>query len=399
MAAELTDAGWAVGLVYFAGVGPQLLAPIGGALADRFDRARIVAWSRLGTAALAALLAVLWFGDLLNFPILLAVTAVAGVVGSAEGPAQASLLPNTVPFPALLSALTLASVLEYGSRVVGPIAGPLMGFLGPGWVFAGAAIMLGLAAWQMSRMTVRSSGGIHGVGGGLWVEARWIMLDAARYVRGGLRYLGNAPGLRMLTGLAAAHCMLAMSFEALLIVFVRGPLDGGAEQFGYLMIGIGAGALIATFLLPTVRSAAARGWLLFWSGLASGLTMAIVGLAPNLAVALVGAVLIGASQALFMALATLMLQAVVPDAVRGRVIALYEMTVGVIMSTSILAMGLASDFIDVRILLVAPGMVSAVAIGFAWLRFREVRSLVANGGLLEEAKHLVWLRIRERASA
>ncbi len=396
LAGELADANWAVGVVYFAAIGPWVLAPIGGAFADRFDRARVVMICRLGAAVLAALLALLAFTDQISLWNLILITFLSGVIRSGEMPAQAALLPNTVKMAALLSAITLASMMQFGSRVIGPVAGPVMKELGPEWVFAGAAVLLLISVWQLTRITVRSTGGI--VGGSTHFSG--ILVDAAAHVREGLRYLGVAKGVRMLIALTAVHCMLAMSFDALLRAFAVDVLLGSESEFGYLLMGVGGGALVATIALSMVPDGPIRGRLMLFTGVASGLSLPVLGLAGTLPIAILGAALAGSSQAMFMALSSVMIQSVVPDAIRGRVMSLYAMFAGGIMALMILVNGLAADFINVRFLLVVPGILFAIALILWALGMPRLRATLRHGGLVEESRiRAATVAAAERASA
>ena len=379
LAGDLTNSGWAVGVVYFAAIGPWMLAPIGGALADRFDRARVVMLSRIGAGILALALALLAFSGEIALWNLILVTALSGIIRSAEMPAQAALLPNTVKMAALLSAITLASMMQFGSRVIGPVAGPVLAEFGPGWVFLGASLMLALSVFQMTRIKVRSTGGITaGTTSG-------VFRDAATHVREGLRYLGEAPGVRMLIALTALHCMLVMSFDALLVVFAKNVLNGGATEYGYLVMGVGGGALVATVALSMVPGGPIRGRLMLFCGLSSGILMPILGLAGSLPIAILGAALVGATQAMFMALSSVMIQAVVPDAIRGRVMSLYAMFAGGIMALMILANGLASDVVNVRYLITIPGIIFFGALLVWALAIPRLRSTMRHGELVEES--------------
>ena len=383
LAGDITDSGWAVGVIYFAAIGPWMLAPIGGALADRFDRARVVMISRGGAMVLALVLASLAFTNSIELWSLILITLGSGIIRSAEMPAQAALLPNTVKVAALLSAITLASMMQFGSRVIGPVAGPVLSEFGPGWVFLGAGILLGLSVWQMTRIKVRSTGGIQARSGvSIWSST-------ATNIREGLRYLGEAPGVRMLIGLTALHCMLAMSFDALLVVFAKGVLEGGATEYGILTMGVGGGALVATIGLSMVPGGPIRGRIMLVAGLVSGITLPIIGLAGSLPVAVAGAALAGSSQAMFMALTSVMIQAVLPDEVRGRVMSLYAMFAGGIMSVMILTNGLASDFVSVRILLTVPGILFFVLLLFWAGAAARLRSVFRDGGIVEEAAAVI----------
>ena len=376
LAGDITNSGWAVGVVYFAAIGPWALAPFAGALADRYDRAKVVMISRVGAGALALALAVLAFTGTIEFWNLIVITVFSGLVRSAEMPAQAALLPNTVARTALLSAITLASMMQFGSRVIGPVAGPVLEHFGPGWVFVGAAALLGLSVLQMSRVKVRSTGGLASSG-------KSVIRDAATHLKEALRYLGEARSVRLLIGLTALHCMLAMSFDALLVVFSKEVMGGGATEFSYLVMGVGGGALVATIALSMVPDGPIRGRLMLITGLLSGLTLPILGLATSLPMAIAGAALAGASQAMFMALSSVMIQAVLPDAIRGRVMSLYMMFAGGIMAVMILSNALASDYVSTRYLLTIPGIVFFFALILWALGMPRLRSVLRYGGIEE----------------
>ena len=376
LAGDITNSGWAVGVVYFAAIGPWALAPFAGALADRYDRSKVVMISRVGAGALALALAALAFTGTIALWNLIAITALSGLVRSAEMPAQAALLPNTVAKSALLSAITLASMMQFGSRVIGPVAGPVLEHAGPGWVFVGAAMLLGLSVLQMSRVKVRSTGGLAG-------SSTSVVRDAVSHLKEALRYLGAARSVRLLIGLTALHCMLAMSFDALLVVFSKEVMGGGATEFSYLVMGVGGGALVATIALSMVPEGPIRGRLMLITGLLSGLTLPILGLATSLPMAIAGAALAGASQAMFMALSSVMIQAVLPDAIRGRVMSLYMMFAGGIMAIMILSNALASDYVSTRYLLTIPGIVFFFALILWALGMPRLRSVLRYGGIAE----------------
>ena len=376
LAFDLTDAAWASGLVTFAAIGPWVLAPFGGALADRYDRARVVTICRIGAALMALILAVLAFTDTISFWSLFAVTLLSGIIRSGEMPAQAALLANTVKAAALLSAITLASMMQFGSRVIGPVAGPVLNELGPGWVFLGAAVLLGFSVLQMTRIQVRSTGGISGDSS--------IIRDTFANIQEGLRYLGQAPMVRLTIGLVALHCMLTMAFDlTLLPVFAVRALEGGADTTGYLLMGFGGGALAATLALSVVPPGAIRGRILLVVGLTSGAALTAFGFAPNLGVAVLTGAITGASTAMFMALSSVMVQAVVPDSIRGRVMSLYAMFAGGVMSLGALVSSLAADYVDVRLFAIVPGIIFIGVMITFLIGLPRIRSIVRHGEITE----------------
>ncbi len=378
IAYDLTGSASASGVVTFAAIGPWVLAPLGGALADRYDRARVVMICRLGAACTALALGILAFTGAIALWNLVLITVLSGIIRSGEMPAQAALLPNTVKGAALLSAITLASMMQFGSKVIGPVAGPVLSELGAGWVFVGAAIILVLSVVQMMRMTVRSTGGIEARPGvSIWRET-------ADNIRDGLQYLGRAPMVRLTIGLVALHCMLTMAFDlTLLPAYADRVLGGGSTEFGYLLMGFGGGALVATVLLSAVPRGAIRGRILLVVGLTSGVALTLFGLTSTLPLAIATGAITGASTAMFMALSSVMVQAVVPDSIRGRVMSLYAMFAGGVMSVSALVSSLAADYVDLRLFAVVPGVIFVGVMILFLIGLPRIRSIVRHGEITE----------------
>jgi len=391
LAYELTGSPSGTGIVTFAAIGPWVLAPIGGALADRFDRARIVIICRAGACLCAIVLAILAFSGEIAMWNLVLITAFSGIIRSGEMPAQQALLPNTVKIAALLSAITMASMMQFGSKVIGPVAGPILKEFGAEWVFAAAAIFLMLSILQMTRMSTRSTGGIQGHSGGL-------LRDSARHMQDGLRYLGQAPSVRLMIVMVSLHCMFTMAFDfSLLPAYADRILGGGQSEYGYMLMAIGGGALVSTIALSMLPMGAIRGRVFMVVGVFSGLSLVWVGLANTLIIALIGGVIAGASQAMFMALTSAMIQAVVPDSLRGRVMALYAMFAGGIMAVMILANGVAADFISIRPLLIVPGFIFA-AIMILALMLPRIRSVIRHGELVQETRRMAEEVVRQAAA-
>ena len=270
---ELTGNPSGTGIVTFAAIGPWVLAPIGGALADRFDRAKIVIVCRFGAALTAVALAILAFSGLIEMWNLVLITLVSGIIRSGEMPSQQALLPNTVKMHALLSAITMASMMQFGSKVIGPVAGPIIKAFGPEWVFAAAALLLLLSILQMTRMTTRSTGGIQGHTSGL-------MRDTAGHMREGLRYLGKARSVRLMIIMVSLHCMFTMAFDfSLLPAYADLILGGGQSEYGYMLMAIGGGALASTIVLSMLPMGRVRGRVFMVTGVFSGLSLVWVGFA------------------------------------------------------------------------------------------------------------------------
>ena len=376
LALEISGQGLAVGGVTFAAMAPWALAPIGGILADRFDRAHVVVIARFVLVALALGLATLAFADVITVWQLVLFAAATGVVLAVEMPADSALMPNTVDKASLLNAITLASLVRFGSRAAGPLAGaPLLAGVGAGWLFVLGAIFYGISAVLMLGIRVHSRGGIEA--GSSFRET------AGRHMAEGLRYVGRTPGVRLVLLLVALHCMMTMSFDALLPIFTTRELGGGAGIFGALLVGVGGGALGATLALSFVSRESIRGAVFAVTSLISAAAVIFLGLAPSIEVAVAAAALTGAAQATFMALSTVLVQAVLPDELRGRVMSLYVMLAAGVMALMILANGAIADVVSVRALMIIPA-VAYIAMTLAWAAASPPLRQIVRLGNLEE---------------
>lgn len=359
-----------VGVATFASMSPFLLAPLGGTVADRFDRRTVVLWARAGSLTTAILLALLTATGVVVVWHVVALAFAAGILRSVEMPAEQALLANVVPERSLMSAISLSSVAQHGSRVAGPvIAGPLLTVVGPEGAFAIAALCYLLSLGFVSTVATRRTGGateLSAVGANL-AEA-W-------------RAIASTPSLALMFWLVAAHCSLTMSFDSLLPGFADGELHAGSGGFTIMVVGVGAGALVGTLLLSGVGNGTTRGLLLFLMALASGLTAIATGVSAALPAATASAVGMGASQAMFMALSAVMIQSVVPDAVRGRVMSLYVMVAGGIMAFANLGFGSLADLWGAGRLFWAPGLTFTLLVAVTLGLSPRLRLVYRRGAL------------------
>lgn len=371
---ELSGSGLAVGAVTFAAMAPWALAPIGGAFADRFDRARLVLWGRVALMGLAFALAALAFTDVIAIWHLIVIAAASGVVRIFEIPAEQALIPNVVDRDSLLNAITLASLARHGSRFIGPLVGaPLIAGVGPGWLFVLGAVFYAVSALVFIRFRVRSSGGLAGTEGGFRA--------AGRGIREAVRYVGQHRPLMLVFALTMFHCMLVMSFDSLLPIFATDALGRGSGAFGALLAGVGAGALVGTLILSFVHNGATRGATFLGTGVLSGAAMLWLAVASGPVTAVAAAVVVGAAQAVFMALSATFIQEVVSDALRGRVMSLYVLLAAGTMATMIFGNGALADVINVRILLIA-SPATFIALVLAWSLFQaDLRAVYRTGRL------------------
>ncbi len=318
---QRTDSPAALALLGLCYAVPSLLLSVSltGAAADRCDRVALLRWTQavavVQPLAMAALLAAgrapLW--------LLFVDTAATAAVNAFAAPAQQALLPALVPRAALTSALSLQAAVWNGAQLVGPaLGGALLVALGAPGVFAvnGLSTLAVLAALARLRD----------------VPGRVPERTGAPAARlAGPRYAWGHPPVRALLALTTGSTLLTGAYQVLLPFFARDIWRVGAQGYGLLLSAPGAGALVVTVALaaggaPRHRAALIGGGTLLGCGALLGFAHA-----PSYAMGLAALVLAGVAGAGAGTLLTTLLQLVVPDALRGRVMAVRYL-VSVLMS-------------------------------------------------------------------
>jgi MFS family permease len=347
---KLSDSSFWVGVATFASMSPFLLAPFGGVIADRLERRLLVRLTRVGAFGTTTLLLGLAVSDTISVWMVVAVALLQGCIRAVEIPSDQALLANVVPSQDLGNAVALSTMTQQGSRAAGPLlSGPLLATVGVGGAYAIAAVFALLALASVRRVATSSRGGVTDIG------------QVLANMRRGLAYVHATRPVLLLFLLVTAHCSLTMSFDAMLPGFADTELHSPANGFTMMSFGVGAGALVGTFFL-SAASSQRRGTLLLWTGLASGLSPVLMSLSMNVPFAVGSALLMGSSQAMFMALTAILLQEVVPDAVRGRVMSLYLMSAGGIMAFANLGFGSLADALGAPVLFLIPGVTFALLV-------------------------------------
>jgi MFS family permease len=346
LAYDLTGGSGSVGLVVFAAMLPYVFVPpVGGVLADRFDR-RAIATATLVVSLLSALaMAALTLAGVVEVWHLFALSLINGTARSIETPATQAMVPGLVPDESLLNAVALSGVVMHGSRLVGPLVTLfVLGPFGAGGVFLAACLMYVLAIGQMQRVPPPAQ----------YVQP--VGESPLRQFADGARYAATEPVVAMIILLVLFHCGLTMSYDALMPMYADEHLGHGGGPFSILMITVGVGSMAGTLMLAGVSSRWHRGRLLLIGGLLSGLSPAALALAMQWPPALLAAAAMGATQAMFMSLTNAFLQTATPDRYRGRVLSLYLMIGGGIMAFGNLGAGYLGDYLGAAPLLIIPGV-------------------------------------------
>ena len=337
-----------VGITTFVAMAPRfLLPPLAGYLADRFERRIVLATAYGFQLSQAVVLTVLALTGLLEVWHVVVLAFLNGSFRAFQMTATQTLIPNVVPREHWLNAIAMNQVSLQGSRLIGPglIAPALLLFdVSIAFLVSTTFYIIGVAGILAIR--TRSTGGLTRgaqIGASLWAAMRYAWSDAQ---------------LRALFILLALHCSMAMSFESMLPALARDVLGDANVSVSYLMMGVGAGALVGLVGIAGLKSASGRGMLLLVTGAISGVSMLLLAVSDNTAMALLGTAAMGGSQAAFMALGGAMVQSLAPDSMRGRISGLNQINIGGTMAVMNLVNGLAADRFG------APNVLLVLGLGF-----------------------------------
>ena len=367
---DLSDSSFAVGSVFFAGAAQfVIVGPFAGAIADRIDRRRLAIGALMLSVASSITLAAITLAGMVEVWHVVVLAVVQGWAQAAAMPAQRALLANLVPREHLMNAVALGGITVHGSRLAGPLfGGVLLATVGAGWVFVLSAVLLTLALALLIRIEYRSEP-VDGPAG-----VRGMVADVGQ----GFGHVWADQRLRLVIGLIIFHCSFTMAFAALLPRLATN-LGGGSVTFSAMVMGVGAGAIVGTLAISVVRDQARQGSALAIVGVGSGLAMLVMGTSNSAEMAVAGAVLAGGTQATYMAISQMLVQEVVPDALRGRVMAIYAMMAAGHMALINLGFGALADRVGVRPLMVVPALLWVGIFLVAAFMLSDMRHVLSRG--------------------
>jgi MFS family permease len=312
---ELTRSSAWLGYTGFAGgVAPWLFTLFGGVLADRVSRRGILVVTQCLSMLLAFVLSVLVFARVVAPWHILVLASLLGVVNAFDAPARQSFVLEMVGREHLTNAIALNSTMYNAATVVGPAVGGLAyAAFGPGWCFAinglsFLAVIAALLAMHLGPAPAAAS-------------RRAVRVQVVE----GLRAIAAERRILALILLVALVSFFGFSFVTLLPAWAVNVLGGDARTNGLLQSARGAGAVLAGLGIASLGRFRGRGRLLTAGSLAFPLVLAGLSFTRTLPLSLVGLFLAGVTFIMMFNLANALVQTLVPDAVRGRVMSVYQL--------------------------------------------------------------------------
>ncbi len=281
---------------------------VSGAVADAFDRRKVMLVTQCCLAVVAGTLALITFRGHAALLPLYVLAALGSAAGSFDGPARQSLFPNLVPVEALPNAISLNTIMFQIASVVGPtLSGIVIATLGVGWVYLLNALSFFavIVALLWMRGVPRRAG----------VRERALRPEA---IREGLRFVFQAPLIRS-TMLLDFFATFFSSATALLPIFAQDILHVGAKGYGWLYAAPSVGALAAgAAMVHFVERIEKRGRTLILAVLGYGAATVVFGLSRSFWLTFLCLGLTGATDTVSMVLRNIVRQLSTPDHLRGR---------------------------------------------------------------------------------
>lgn len=359
----LTTSAIALGAVNIASALPMLLLSlVGGVLADRFDRRRIMLVSQSLLGCFSILYAVLVFTDSIEYWHILLISFLSGTVSSFDLPASQAFTPQLVQRQDLPGAVALGSASFNSARIVGPtLASLAIGIFGTGSAFLinaatllfpiSALITIGRSLPKHTRSATRSSG-----------------LD---FLKTGVRYVREHDDMKGLILLSAlASFVVFPNIIVLMPLYLTDALGGADSWVGIGLAVLGAGSLLGAILLlrgSRLETAAGRRQRTAMAGLTVGLMW--LALAPSPLVAMVGVFISGYSFSTFNTQITTRIQQLAPDEMRGRLLSINSLAFNGVMPFATISVSVASQYLGQRIVMGVCSVLIAAGSAYIYKRF------------------------------
>lgn len=310
---EISKSAFLLGLDSFLGQIPIFLfSLLGGVVADRRDRRLLLIGSQVVQMSCAFILALLFAFGMVEVWHILCLSFFVGLAQAFGGPAYQALIPTLVPPVDLPNAIALNSIQFNLARVIGPMLGGLaLTSLGAAWCFTSNGLSYLAVILSLSLLPIRPAP----VTGGMSMMAS---------LKEGLRFVREQESMRALIVLAFLMTMLGIPILVFLPVVVKDVFNLGPETFTTMLCISGAGSVCGALIVAGSGHIQHKGKFALLMLLALGLLITGFGMSHSLVLSCVFLFLAGAALISVFALITSLVQLLVPDAMRGRVMSVYN---------------------------------------------------------------------------
>ncbi|MFH0911800.1 MAG: MFS transporter [Planctomycetota bacterium] len=312
---RLTGSAVLLGLVGFLGQIPVFLfATLGGTVADRYKRRHIIVITQTTAMLLAFLLAGLTLTGRVQVWHVLVLASCLGVVNAFDAPTRQAFVVDMVGKEDILNAIALNSSLFNSARILGPsMGGIIIAYIGEGWCFFlnAASYLAVIAGLLLMRIEPPARSPVPG--------------KALASILEGFRYVGRTRSIRALLLLLGLVSLTGMPYVVLMPIFVYEILQRGPVEMGWMMGASGIGALTGALVLATRKNVHGLGRWVAIACASFGLCLILFASSRHYWLSAALLLPVGFSMITQMASSNTLIQSIVPDHLRGRVMAVYAM--------------------------------------------------------------------------
>jgi MFS family permease len=313
---ELTNSPLLLGLTGLAFAIPTItLTLLGGVIADRADRRRIMIFSQLGSASIFFILATLVVVGRIALWHVMTLAFLSGCIRAFDRPSRMALLPQMVPREDIPNAVAVGGTIWQLNRLVGPAVAGLLIYLigiGPTYYFCFFASLSAVCLWFGIRFehqpTAVSSGGL-----------LQHMMDGLNFIRKNEIYY-------TFISMTFFNSVFGMSYLILMPVFARDVLTVGSQGFGFLQSAGGLGALCGVLAVAYFSHSRGKGRQAIGGAIVFGILLIIFALSKSYPLSLILACALGIASQFYITMINAILQVNLPDQLRGRVMGIYGLT-------------------------------------------------------------------------
>jgi MFS family permease len=363
---RLTNSPWLLGIVGFSGQIPALfLMPVAGVWVDRWDRQRVLKVTQVLAMLQSFALAALALSGRIQVWQIIGLAMCQGIINSFDMPARQSFVVEMIEDRAdLANAIALNSTMVNGSRLIGPsIAGAVIALAGEGYCFLidGLSYIAVIASLILMRTRKREP------------KARQNILSE---LREGFGYMIGFAPIRSILTLIAAFSLLGFPYTVLLPVFASTVLHGGPHTLGFLTAASGTGALISAITLALRKTIVGLGKMISLVAFTFGAALMALGISRTLWLSLPLMLITGFSMMQMMAASNTIMQTILEQDKRGRVMSFYSLSfMGILPFGSLISGALADRFGAPTTVIAGGALCIAVAIWFS-IQLKHVRRIV-----------------------
>ncbi len=361
---DLTNSPFQVGAVSFVrGVSSVVVSPFAGLITDRFSRRSVLMSMTAISAVVAVLLALLLFSGIIEIWMMYPIATLEGLSDAVNQPARQVMVYDVVGEEDLANAVAINSLGSNTMRIVGPsLAGALIGTAGIGAAFAVQAAAYALSVLATSRIKTK---GTPRVG-----QTSSVLASLGD----GITYARRNRDVLLLVLMAGLPSLLVYPYVQYIPVFADDVLGVGSVGFGFLASAVGYGSIVGAVLAANLTQVKKRGQILVWTTFVYMALVTLFALSNVYALSFALLVVAGIANSIYLMLNQVMIQLVVDDEYRGRVLSLYVMVSG-ITPFSALAMGALIDVFGAQVTVAGfAGLATAIVlfIGVTSQRLREI---------------------------